>query len=297
MYLTTRYPTYLYCFESSAARVLCPLAERPIHSFFDIVTPFGFSGFVGTGNDPDFPFHWREFATNKGYVCSYVALNPLLENSALFDPADVFQSNSLYYLDLTLSIDELVANLDRNRKRQLKDWEERNRNFVLDKDKLKRFFLTHYHCFLERVGATPASHFSRETLMFLCDLDNVHMVGAGAADKIEAVYVFAATPHVADCMFNIPLAQGRRHATSLLWYGVNHFKLLNVPLLNLGGGICEDDSVAQSKQRFGARRVPFHCLKQVYDSLTFRRLCQETGTNHEDMKGYFPPYRKPQPHV
>jgi hypothetical protein len=28
VYLTTRLPTYLYCFEDESARIVCPIAER-----------------------------------------------------------------------------------------------------------------------------------------------------------------------------------------------------------------------------------------------------------------------------
>jgi len=53
MRLTTGFNTYLYCFESNHVRIVCPIAEREFEGHVDIVTPYGFSGFVGNGNFSD----------------------------------------------------------------------------------------------------------------------------------------------------------------------------------------------------------------------------------------------------
>jgi hypothetical protein len=100
------------------------------------------------------------------------------------------------------------------------------------------------------------------------------------------------TGATSDCLFNVPLPEGRRHATSLLWYGVNHLKSLHIPILNLGGGVRENDSVARSKQRLGSRKVPFRCLKEVYEPGVYGKLCREVGADPKDMNDYFPPYRR-----
>jgi hypothetical protein len=291
--LTTGFDTYLYCFEMKNVRIVCPIAERGFSGYTDIVTPYGFSGFAGNGDCPGFPRYWADFVNEQGYVSGYIALNPVLENSTYFRQHDVYQANSLYFLDLTLGLDELFANLDRNRKRQLRDWESALSEFIFDRSTLTDFFLANYPEFIRRVNASPANYFSRETLAFLCDLDNVFIVGAGAPERIEAVYLFAYTPYAGDCLFNIALPEGRHHATILLWCGINHLKALKIPLLNLGGGVREDDRIAKAKQRFGGRREPFRCLKQVYRLEIYEGLCRRVGADPTDMSGYFPAYRDP----
>ena len=62
--------------------------------------------------------------------------------------------------------------------------------------------------------------------------------------------------------------------------------------MNLGGGINEDDNVALSKERFGAYKLPFNNLKQVYDEDIYNKLCHEKGIDAIDRTGYFPAYRK-----
>ena len=289
MHLTTGFRTYLYCFETENVRVVCPIAEREFDGYIDIVTPYGFSGFVGNGHYPQFPLFWRQFVKERGYVCGYIALNPIFETSVYFNSNEAYRSNTLYFLDLTLSIDELFSKLDRNRKRELKDFNKHV--FVLDRDTLIDFFLETYPEFLRRVQAPPASYFTMETLTTLCSLGNVTVVGAGTAEKNEAVYIFAHTPYAGDCLFNVAIPEGRRHATALLWWGVNHLKAKRVPLLNLGGGVRENDTIARSKERFGPIKLPFRPLKQIYDRRIYEELCQQRGADPDDRTGCFPAYR------
>ncbi len=293
MHLTTGFKTYLYCFEADNVRIVCPIAERKFEGYIDIVTPYGFSGFVGNGDYPDFSNHWASFVREQGYVCGYIALNPIFENSTYFRFDEVYSSNSLYFLDLALTYDELFANLDRNRKRQLRHWGKAATKLIYERKAVKDFFLENYYAFLRRVNASPANYFSRETLTFLCSLDNLFLVGAGELDNLEAVYLFAYTPYLGDCLFNVALPEGRHHAATLLWCGLNYLKDLKVPLLNLGGGGREDDSVAQSKQRFGSKRKAFRCLKQVYEPKIYADLCRRVNADPTDMTGYFPVYRNP----
>jgi hypothetical protein len=291
MHLTTGFTTYLYCCEADNVRIVCPIAEREFEGHVDIVTPYGFSGFVGNGHCPEFPFHWKQFVEERGYVCSYIALNPIFATDAYFNSKEIYQSNTLYFLDLTRRIEELLSNLDRNRKRELKHFDKTA--FVLDRDALVNFFLETYPEFLQRVQASPAAYFTRETLTSLCSLDNVVIVGAGTADKIEAVYIFGHTRYAGDCLFNVAVPEGRHHATSLLWWGVNYLKSKQIPVLNLGGGTRENDSIAQSKERFGPIKLPFRALKQVYDQEIYEELCRRRGADPADRTGYFPAYRSP----
>lgn len=294
MQLTTGLDTYLYCFEADDVRIVCPISERRFEGYVDIVTPYGFSGFVGNGDCPGFSRHWANFAKQQGYVCGYIGLNPIFENGTYFEPTEIHRYNEVYVLDLSLSADELFANLSTNRKRQLKDWDKILLNsIVLDKSTLTDFFLANYLAFFRRKGASRVYGFSGETLSFLAGLDNVLIVGAQNSGKVEAVTVFAYTPYAGDFLFNVSLPEGRRHSVALLWYGVNHLKSLQIPLLNLGGGIRENDGVAEFKQRFGGKRLALGGLKQVYDPEVYERLCRRANVDRTDVTGYFPAYRRP----
>ncbi len=61
MYLTHGNDTFLYTYTNDHVRIACPICERKFNGYTDIVTPFGFPGFVGTSPCPEFKNHWKSF--------------------------------------------------------------------------------------------------------------------------------------------------------------------------------------------------------------------------------------------
>ncbi|MBA3496242.1 MAG: hypothetical protein H0T86_03980 [Gemmatimonadales bacterium] len=292
MHLSSGLPTYLYQFESGTVRVACPLAERRFRGQADIVTPYGFGGFAGTGDCPTFPARWAEFVAGEEYVCGYLGLNPVLRNDTYFDPRSVHTSNSVFTLDLRQPPERLFANLHANRKRQLREPLAPGTRIVWDNERLSAFFLEQYPVFVDRVSAAPVYRFSPATLSFLCALDGVFLVGAEVADRLEAVAVFGHTGYVADYLFGVALPEGRHHAARLLWCGAERLRSLGVPRLNLGGGARLNDGIAEFKRRFGAEEAPLLSVRQVYLPEAFARLCRSAGVE-PDSTGYFPAYHAP----
>jgi hypothetical protein len=294
MHLSTGFATYLYCFEAKNARIVCPIAERTFENHTDVVTPYGFSGFIGNGNRYDFSRYWSDFAKRNGYVCGYIGLNPIFENSTYFGAEEIYEYNEIFVIDLTKSIDSIFVNLNSNRRRELrKARKDALSQLIFDRDVLIDFFLANYHDFFARKDASQVYQFSNETLSFLLNLENTLIVGAEKSGRVEAVTVFAYTPYAADFLFNISLSEGRQHSVPLIWSALDHLKSLQVPLLNLGGGVRKNDSLAHFKRQFGGRRLPLRCIKQVYNSETYEMLCRRVDADPTDMGGYFPAYQKP----
>jgi hypothetical protein len=291
MYLTTGYPTYLYSFEADGKAVVCPLAERSFAESIDIATPVGFSGFTSSGDIPAFRARWREFVQERGYVCGYLALNPLFENPLHYE--ETYASNSLYFLHLRLGTEFLLRRADRNRRREIRDWRRSGRSFTTDRQALSDFLVAHYPEFLRRVDGSPAAHFTEETLRELCTSSHVCVVGAVTGGEIVAAYAFASTRWVGDCLLNVAIPTGRRFSTALLWWGVEKLAADGVPCLNMGGGARPHDAVAQAKERFRPEVRSFRCLKQVYDREKYEALCRSAVVDPYRDSGYFPPYRSP----
>jgi hypothetical protein len=289
---TTHYKTYLYLFEHNGIKIICPLSERDYKGYTDIVTPYGFSGFAGNKEFPEFKNYWKEFVREKKYVCGYISLNPSTINETYFDNDEAFISTNLYFIDLKQSLTELFENLDANRRKQIVNFKKAEAGFIYDRKILTEFLLNNYSAFLKRINASPANYFSNETLQNICSLDNIYMVGAGSYGKIEAVYIFGYTEYEGNCLFNVATEEGRHHSPLLLWSGLKFFRSKKIPMMNLGGGINEDDNVALSKERFGAYKLPFMNLKQIYDEGIYKKLCKEKGIDTNERSGYFPAYRK-----
>jgi hypothetical protein len=292
VFLSTGLPTYLYCFERKGVRIVCPLSERRFHGEADIVTPYGFNGFAGTGSCPGFPEAWAEFAGREGYVCGYIGLNPVLETASYYAPRLAKAHNSVFVLDLRAPMEQLLEAVRPKRRSQLRAPLPAHTRIVWDTERLTAFFLASYSEFMRRVGAAPIYHFNATTLSSLCSQESVFLVGAEVEGRLEAVVVFGYTGWMADYLFSLALPHGRHHSARLLWCGVERLQALGVPLLNLGGGARPNDGIAEFKRRFGARELPLISLRQVYRPDVFQTLCRAAGVEPRD-GGYFPPYHAP----
>ncbi|MCX5848718.1 MAG: hypothetical protein NTW65_04650 [Deltaproteobacteria bacterium] len=293
MHLTTGLPTYLYSIEIGESQIVCPISERTFGGYTDIFTPYGFSGFISNKHCPEFPGYWKEFVERKKYVCGYIQINPILEDSSLFYSIDSFHYNNVHILDLKLTLEELFMNLSNNRKPQLKHWDEISKKITYDKSILLDFFLNHYHNFMQSRNVSGTYNFARDTLSFLANLENVLIVGLQNLGRVEAVSLFGYSPIVGDYLFNISLPEGKVYTTALLWAGVIRLQSMGVKILNLGGGVRADDTIDLYKRRFGGKQLPLKSLKQVYNRHIYEQLCQHINADPYEKMGYFPAYQKP----
>jgi hypothetical protein len=271
---------------------MCPVATRPIGAHVDVVTPYGFSGFIGRGDHPNFAVEWKRFAVAQGWVCGYLVINPILARPGDYHSADVYRQQDLYVLDLRLSEDELLARFSRNRRRELRAWERSGGRIITDTERLLEFVLREHAEFYRSRGASAVYRFSPESWRLLSRMPNVRLFGATLHDTLVAVTMFAYTPTIGEHLFNVSVgSHGREVSTALLWHGALEIRALGVSVLNLGGGVHADDGIARFKQRFGAQALALQNARQVYDTVTFERLCRDAGADPHDRMGYFPPYR------
>ena len=287
-FLRTNQQTFLYCAEGAGVRLACPVAERLVDDRVDIVTPSGFSGFVGTGPWPDFADRFRQFARSRGYVCGYIVLNPLYGDESYVDHEEVHPNTYVYVLDLSQGLDVLQGRLSRNRRRELRGWSPDRHQ--LDRARLQEFLIRHYGPFMERRGAAPQYRHDARTLDAICASDNVLLLGSEKDGRVEAVRVVGFTPYGADDLFLISTDEGARHAAGLAWSAVHRLIEMGVPTYNLGGGVRPGDAVAQAKERFRPARLPLNGLQQVYDREGYAELCRRYRLP-AGVHSYFPGYR------
>jgi hypothetical protein len=287
--VTSGLATWLYVHDDGAARVICPLSERWFEGRADVVTPYGFGGFAGAAPE-GFAEAWARFARSRGWVCGYLALNPVFCDGRGFEPEEVHVHNGLFVLDLRGPDADLWARLSQNRRRQLRDWAAVEPSLVHDRRALTDFLVAEYAAFFARKGAGPATDFDARSVAGFAALDDVWMVGAAPAGRLESVVVVGHTPHAADYLFGVSLPGAEHHSTHLIWAAVQRLRRLGIPSLNLGGGVRDGDRLAEFKRRFGAAQLPLRSLRQVYDAEAYADLCGRAGVS-PDRGGWFPPYR------
>jgi hypothetical protein len=290
MHLTTGYQIYLYVLAIGDSRIICPIAERPCGRFIEATTPLGFSGFTGTGDVEDFPSIWESFARDRGYVTTYVTLNPLFDRPSFTNPTLTREHNTLYILDLEKPEEEITSGFSQSRRRWLRRWLERGVSVITDREILTRFFIEHYREFFLAKGFPPAYDFVESTIEMLLSLKQVYVVGAATESGVQSVLVCCFTCYAADSFLNISLPGGIEHGAGLMWHAAKHFRSLGIPKFNLGGGLAFNEGIAESKRRFGAYPMPLKALRQVVRPDIYTELCVEAGWDGSE--GFFPPYQR-----
>jgi hypothetical protein len=284
-------PTWLYLCEDTAngGKACCVFAERRWQGETDIFSPAGFSGFVASHPIAGVRERWHKFAAGRGYVCGYFALHPMLAEPQYHNGLST--SNDLYFIDLTLGISTLRDRADRNVKRSLNAWSKSKMSPVEDREVLGEFILRHYRDFMSTKNASPAVLWDTETLKMICGDPDVLMVGARDAEGLCSVLSFAKTRYGAEHQFNINIRKGRHYTAPLMFWGIDRLINLNLPWLNMGGGVKPDDSVAMAKERYRPQRLPFYSAKEIYNTEKYRMLCRKARVNADGRDGYFPKYR------
>ncbi|MGY1670992.1 hypothetical protein [Geodermatophilus sp. SYSU D00710] len=292
MQLTTGWPTFLYTWEAGSARVVCAVAERGEEGLVDVVTPYGFGGFVGIGAMTGMLKDWDEFARERGYVCAYIGLHPELAPAVCRSTTDYYEHNDVYILELDSGVDVLHRGLSSNRRRQLRAFDSGAARLVDDRPRLEAFFLDNVADFMARKGASATYSFSDRTWHALLREDAIFLLGAESPEgDLAAVCVFAYTAYSGEYLFGISRTDGDPFSAPLLWAGAVMLTDMGIPRLNLGGGVRRGDGIAEFKQRFGGRRWPLGALKQVFRPAVYADLSRAVGADPSDRTGFFPPFR------
>lgn len=288
---STEHEPFLFVVDTDCGRAVCTLAIRPIGEFADVVTPYGFGGFVGAAG-PEVAQAWSAYVQQRGFVCAYL-MQPAVIAPALRFGADEFAAGTAFVFDLRKGLDRLATRLHANRIRELRRTEaDAPRHITTDKACVLRFLLDHYAEFASRKGASATYRFTPATLRRWIESSNVSVYGWLAEDQVVGAIVCGRSRTHADYLLNVSVAGGAGHTTPLVWRALHDLIDDGIETFNLGGGIRPGDGVAQFKARFGTDAVPLRCVKQIFRPDIYDSLCGAPGASASSA-GYFPRYRAP----
>ena len=208
---------------------------------------------------------------------------------AVWEEAERYRTG--YVVDLRLGESELFRRLHTNRKRQVRRSPTKPARLVTAEAELTEFFVRTYPDFMASRGAASVYALSSESLALLCASPQTILVGVEMDSEIVAAALFGFTSDLGDYLFSVSVPGAERHSATLVWEGMRALAERDVPKLNLGGGVTEDDGVAVFKQRFGPDEVPLRRLREIYDSDVYRASCLQVGRNPDSVDAYFPAYR------
>lgn len=293
MHIASKRDVFLYAGEADNFQVVCPISLRQKDPafFFDITTPYGFSGFASQGDYKNFADKWSQYLLSQKYICGHIALHPFFQKNELFKSSELFPGKKTYYLDISNPIDGVYKNFSDGHRYGLRQWQKLGLSVVSKKDgNTINSFLKLYAETLKVKNAASIYDFGEMAWRLILSSSHVFLFSVERNDQIEAAAVFILHNEIVDYFMMASTNQGRIHARGILWEAIKYFHTNGVKWLHLGCGIKENDTLEQFKARFGGKAFTTYALKQIYDFDSYSVLCKKYSVNPDILTGYFPSY-------
>ncbi len=264
---------------------LCPIIERQHKGTYDIATPYGYSGFVCKGVVNNIPNILREFSMQQGYVAGYFQQHPC--SNKVIKGDEWSRAKTAYTLSLQPAIDAILASMPKKQRYDIRKCEQ-HAVTTENKSILAPLFIQFYTALLKDKSATSVYRFSNQTLTEWIENPDYVLIGTGVShNQISSIGVFTSELKYGEYLFMA--SSQKNYDRFTLWQAIKRLKSLGCKELNLGGGISENDGVAEFKRRFGAVETATYCLKQIYDETRYATLCSQADVS-VDSSSYFPAY-------
>lgn len=281
--------------------------------YFDVVSPYGYSGPAARVVDPDAELGlWRgylsafhQYCLDARIVCEFARLNPFVGNHRYLQilTGGVQVSNDIIYADLTRSEEELWHALNRGNRSNIH--KARRAGVRVERSDERAHVARFYELYvatMRRNQAVGWYYFSPEFFedSFAWLGDKISLFCASCQNQIIAAASFL---HDGDIVHYFLGGSDREHLdlrpNNLLMYQVMCWaKRQGYRLFNLGGRYGSNENLARFKAAFSKRTIPFYTYRAVHNVPVYHKLCQRhaeyrssTGRPPLEDASYFPLYR------
>jgi len=287
--------------------LLLPLTLRliPGTDRWDAVSPYGYPGPVSDADPVTEAGFWRRacaalvaLLARHGVVTAFVRLHPWLPVplDVLAGTGAVVHHGQTVSVDLSVSVDEMWRQTRRDHRNHIN--RARRAGLTVRFDDWDRLgeWVEIYHENMRRLGASAYYFFTVEHLVALHQaLDGrMHLAVALADGRVVGGNTFFEHDGIVQGYVSSSRAAERdRYADKLLYDEVRRWaKERGDTVFHVGGGVGgAADSLFAYKCGFSDQRHPFHTWRVVTDPAAYRSLLTSTGTETDDLTGFFPPYR------
>jgi len=275
-------------------------------SYFDIVTPYGYGGFIFEGDTSEsfmvrFYTQYIAFLKNEHIISEFVRYHPQLKNANVMRSiSTIVDLGQTITIDLE-SLDVIWANITSKNRNMIRKAKKSGVGIHHGKDiELMDYFITIYNATMENDKADPYYYFEKEFYeSIFTDLhDNYEMFYAVLDKKIIAMSIILYANNRMHYHLSGSLYEFRNLApTNLLlfeaacWGNKQGFKTFH-----LGGGVgSEEDNLFKFKQAFNRNyRNQFSIGKQIFEEEKYNYLVELRKKNDDSFNvepSYFPLYR------
>jgi serine/alanine adding enzyme len=280
--------------EAGDVFLACLLRSDPT----DVVTPYGYGGPAGAGDDPPlaaFPAAYEAWCRRRGAVSSFLVFHPLLGNAESAASAGFHRTPLAGTVAWALKRPDLLAAMHKHHRRVVRRAQAQEYDLAVEPAPADLTeFAAVYEQTMRRAEASPFYFFPPsywDALAAGVRLVRVDVRSRG--ELLASVLGMGEPPWLHYHLGGATDAARGTGASHLALYGLACWgREHGFETLHLGGGVGgRDDSLLEFKLRFApAGRVGVAIGKAVHDLPAYLRL---SGAGAVDWDAFFPAYREP----
>ena len=272
-------------------KITIPLEKRFIKSTknFDLVTPINFQTSLSTKFWEEELKNIYEALKKEDAVSCYIQTkdNFDLENEELINSE---RSITNYFFNLQLSEEELLRNKSKSSRLRLKKVLKTLEYELVENHVSEEFFRAYTHISSNRMFSDKYL-FSYEQFLNYTKVENIKYFELRSEGEFVSGGFFGVNGVEVDYLYGAGNSEHPDSIRLLIWEAVKYFKYAGKEKLFLGGGISQNDSLADFKKRLGTNEQECRTIMMVLDKNKAEVLAQEKVTK-EWYKSFFPPYIK-----
>ena len=274
----------------------------PAATYFDLITPYGYGGFLGTITDYDsLNYEYNKYCVDNKYICEFVRFELFSDYSQHYSGETESRTHNVVR-NLEGPIDEIWMDFKQKVRKNVKRANTYGLEIIIDETgKYMDDFLRIYYGTMERSDAEDQFYFKREFFEKLMTMnDNAIMFHVQFEDKIISTeLVIYGKNNCYSYLGGTDRDYFYTRANDFLKFEIIKWaKDKGLKNFVLGGGYGSDDGIFQYKMNLAPHGIrDFYIGRKIFDNKAYQELLNIRSKGNADMKnelidsGFFPAYR------
>ncbi len=267
--------------------------KKPIEGtpYFDIVSPYGYSGPVAIEPDSDWisfipAFH--EYCLQENIIAEFARLHPFVEAPML--PESLHYEHDLIYIDLIQSEEQILTGFDKGCRSAIHQAKQTLGAIAFGN--ITPTWTLMYDATMKCKQAQSEYRFSLDFFHSMNELlSTAILISAYDYGDLCAGAIILQYGDYAHYFLSASDGTHRNIMNLIIQRAILKAKGMGCKIFNLGGGRKPHDSLESFKRSFSHTTKPFFTYRKVHNQDVYDKLCESRGIAPES-EGYFPAYRR-----
>ena len=202
---------------------------------------------------------------NMNIVTAYISHNPFSVKETIF--SDYYSiKNYSYLINLNNDEEQIFKNFKLSLRKKIKKSLDSQIKIIGKNLITYKIFINLYKKTLKRLGILSKKIGTEESFLKLFDEnDSIKINGIVINNQIVSISIFFLSPNHADYFLNVSDDNYNYFSALLIYDMIIKLKNYNIKLLNIGGGMTNNDSLEQFKRSFRGLQKEFLYSKLIID--------------------------------